>query len=134
MDELADSAVVLGVRCWFKNDDYWEGKWRITENVKYALDEKSYTGGELKILLAKLDFFNKIKLGDKTLAEWGCTACYDNIYWLNVSEPDYTIMIPLSMGKDNMDAASAAGIGANYPITILEGALIPPKKKHFHAS
>lgn len=39
VDELADSAVVLGVRCWFKNDDYWEGKWRITENVKYALDE-----------------------------------------------------------------------------------------------
>lgn len=39
VDELADSAVVLGIRCWFKNEDYWEGKWRITENTKYALDE-----------------------------------------------------------------------------------------------
>lgn len=39
VDELADSAVILGVRCWFKNEDFWEGKWRITENVKYALDE-----------------------------------------------------------------------------------------------
>lgn len=39
VDELADSAVVLGLRCWFKNEDYWQGKWRITENVKYALDE-----------------------------------------------------------------------------------------------
>ena len=41
VDELADSAVILGIRCWFKNDDYWEGKWRITENVKYALDENA---------------------------------------------------------------------------------------------
>ena len=39
VDELADSAVILGVRCWFKNEEYWEGKWKITENVKYALDE-----------------------------------------------------------------------------------------------
>lgn len=39
VDELADSAVILGIRCWFLNDDYWQGKWRITENVKYALDE-----------------------------------------------------------------------------------------------
>lgn len=39
VDELGDSAVILGIRCWFKNEDYWAGKWRITENVKYALDE-----------------------------------------------------------------------------------------------
>lgn len=39
VDELADSAVMLGIRCWFKNEEYWEGKWRITEKVKYALDE-----------------------------------------------------------------------------------------------
>lgn len=41
VDELADSAVILGIRCWFKNNDYWEGKWRVTENVKYALDENA---------------------------------------------------------------------------------------------
>ena len=39
VDELADSAVILGIRRWFKNEDYWAGKWRITENVKYALDD-----------------------------------------------------------------------------------------------
>lgn len=39
VDELADSAVRLNVRCWFANEDYWEGKWRITEKCKYALDE-----------------------------------------------------------------------------------------------
>ncbi len=39
VDQLADSAVILNVRCWFTNEDYWEGKWRITENCKYALDE-----------------------------------------------------------------------------------------------
>lgn len=39
VDELADSCIKLLVRCWFLNDDYWEGKWRITEECKYALDE-----------------------------------------------------------------------------------------------
>lgn len=39
VDELADSAVILGIRCWFLNDDFWQGKWRITENIKYVLDE-----------------------------------------------------------------------------------------------
>lgn len=38
VDELGDSSVVLGVRCWFLNEDYWEGRWRITEEIKYALD------------------------------------------------------------------------------------------------
>ena len=39
VDELADSSVNLGIRCWFAADGYWQGKWRLTENVKYALDE-----------------------------------------------------------------------------------------------
>lgn len=39
VDELADSSIRLIARCWFANEDYWEGKWRITENIKYALDE-----------------------------------------------------------------------------------------------
>ncbi|MCM1044381.1 MAG: mechanosensitive ion channel [Candidatus Gastranaerophilales bacterium] len=38
VDDLAASAVNLGVRCWFRNEDYWEGKWRVTENCKLALD------------------------------------------------------------------------------------------------
>ena len=39
VDSLSDSAVVLGVRCWFAREDFWEGKWRITENCKLALDD-----------------------------------------------------------------------------------------------
>lgn len=39
VDELAESAVILGVRCWFAQEDFWSGKWRITENCKLALDE-----------------------------------------------------------------------------------------------
>lgn len=39
VQELGDSSVVLGVRCWFLNEDYWTGRWRITEEIKYALDE-----------------------------------------------------------------------------------------------
>ena len=38
VDQLAESSVNLGVRCWFRNEDFWAGKWRITENCKYALD------------------------------------------------------------------------------------------------
>ena len=38
VDQLAESSVNLGVRCWFNNEDFWTGKWRVTENCKYALD------------------------------------------------------------------------------------------------
>lgn len=36
---LADSSVNMGVRLWVKSEDYWSAKWRITENIKLALDE-----------------------------------------------------------------------------------------------
>lgn len=39
VDELGDSAVILGVRCWFKNEDFLSGKARITEECKEKLDE-----------------------------------------------------------------------------------------------
>ena len=39
VDELADSSVVIGVRCWFKHDDFWTGRWRLLEEAKYALEE-----------------------------------------------------------------------------------------------
>lgn len=38
VDELADSSVNMGVRIWVKTEDYWTTKWRLTENIKYALD------------------------------------------------------------------------------------------------
>lgn len=39
VDNLGESAVVMGLRCWVKKEDYWDVKWRLTENVKYALDD-----------------------------------------------------------------------------------------------
>lgn len=39
VEELADSGVSLDVRCWAENDEYWECKWRLTEKIKYALDD-----------------------------------------------------------------------------------------------
>ena len=39
VEELGESAVILNLRCWFTNEEFWEGKWRITENCKYVLDE-----------------------------------------------------------------------------------------------
>ena len=40
VDDLADSAVVLGVRAWVKNDDFWPAKWRMLETIKLTLDEQ----------------------------------------------------------------------------------------------
>lgn len=39
VQELGDSAVILGIRCWFKNDDYWDGRARVLEMTKLVLDE-----------------------------------------------------------------------------------------------
>lgn len=37
--ELEDSAVVLGIRAWVKNEEYWETRWRLLEEIKLLLDE-----------------------------------------------------------------------------------------------
>lgn len=39
VDELASSSVNLNLRCWVKNDDYWNVKWKLTEEVKEALEQ-----------------------------------------------------------------------------------------------
>ncbi len=38
VSDLGSSSVNLGVRCWFGQEDFWAGKWRVTENCKLALD------------------------------------------------------------------------------------------------
>lgn len=38
VDSLADSAVVLGMRCFCPNSEYWNVRWRLLENAKLALD------------------------------------------------------------------------------------------------
>lgn len=39
VDSLGDSSVNIGIRLWVKMEDYWEVRWRVIENIKYALDE-----------------------------------------------------------------------------------------------
>ncbi|MCM1261193.1 MAG: mechanosensitive ion channel [Butyrivibrio sp.] len=39
VNSLGESAVELGIRCHVASEDFWETKWRLTENIKYALDE-----------------------------------------------------------------------------------------------
>lgn len=38
VSELKDSAVEIGIRVWAKNEDYWTLKWKMTEDIKNALD------------------------------------------------------------------------------------------------
>lgn len=39
VDDLADSAVVIGARAWVKNEEFWPAKWRLLETIKLTLDE-----------------------------------------------------------------------------------------------
>jgi len=59
VDELGESSINLLVRCWFKNEDYWDGKWRITEGCKYALDAAG-----IEIPFAQLDVHVKKVVSD----------------------------------------------------------------------
>lgn len=38
VDELADSAVILGFRAWVSTEKYWEVKWDLNEKIKLAFD------------------------------------------------------------------------------------------------
>lgn len=40
VSSLGDSSVNIGIRVWVGAADYWQARWRMTENIKYALDEK----------------------------------------------------------------------------------------------
>ena len=39
VDDLADSAIIIGVRCYTKQEEFWEVKWRLLENIKLSFDE-----------------------------------------------------------------------------------------------
>lgn len=38
VDELADSAVIIGMRAWVRTEDYWSTKWRLNEGIKLEFD------------------------------------------------------------------------------------------------
>lgn len=39
VSELGSSEVTMGCRIWVKTADYWPARWRLTENLKNAMDE-----------------------------------------------------------------------------------------------
>lgn len=40
VSELAESSVNLGLHVWVNSSEYWNAKWRLTENIKLAFDEE----------------------------------------------------------------------------------------------
>lgn len=43
VDELAESAVMIGVRGWVKNEEFWPTQWRVLEEIKLRLQEEGIT-------------------------------------------------------------------------------------------
>lgn len=39
VSDLADSAVIIGLRAWVKTEEYWATRWRLLEQIKTAFDE-----------------------------------------------------------------------------------------------
>lgn len=39
VSDLADSAVMIGLRAWVKTEDYWAARWRILEQIKTEFDQ-----------------------------------------------------------------------------------------------
>ncbi|TCL59848.1 small conductance mechanosensitive channel [Kineothrix alysoides] len=60
ISELGDFSVNVGIRCWFSMEDFWPGKWRITENIKYALDEAG-----ISIPSSQMDVYVKEEIASK---------------------------------------------------------------------
>ena len=50
VDDLGDSAVVLGTHCYVRNEDYWNVRWRLLEEIKLAFDAE-----EIEIPYPQLD-------------------------------------------------------------------------------
>ena len=43
LDSFGDSALNMGVKLWVAAAEYWPARWRLLENIKYALDENGIT-------------------------------------------------------------------------------------------
>ncbi len=57
VEALGDSAVIIGLRCWFLNEDFHSGRWRLNEKIKYALEENGIQipYPQLDVHLQKID-------------------------------------------------------------------------------
>lgn len=54
VNELADSAVDMGIKVWVKNEDFWPAKWKLTEDIKLALDKN-----DISIPFPQMDVYVK---------------------------------------------------------------------------
>ena len=52
VDQLADSAVILGIRAWVKTEEYWNTKWRMNEQIKLEFDKNG-----IKIPFPQMDVY-----------------------------------------------------------------------------
>ena len=50
VSSLADSAVMMGIRCWVSTDEYVGAKWRLNEDIKLSFDREG-----IEIPYQKLD-------------------------------------------------------------------------------
>lgn len=39
VSDLMDGYIIMGARCWVETENYWDARWRITENIKIAFDK-----------------------------------------------------------------------------------------------
>ena len=59
VSELADSSVNLGLHVWVKTEEYWNAKWRLTEQIKLAFDENG-----IEIPFRQIEISGKIDTKD----------------------------------------------------------------------
>ena len=43
VDELGESAVLLGIRAWIATEEYWKVRWRLLETIKLSMDAHGIT-------------------------------------------------------------------------------------------
>ena len=65
VDELGDSAIILGFRAWVATDKYWQVRWGLNEKIKLSFDQAG-----ILIPYNQLDvhlYENAMKLEEKNL-------------------------------------------------------------------
>lgn len=84
---------------------------------------------DLATAFNELGFFDKVKIGEKTLRQLGCTSFWDNAMDINVNEPKNVINLHCHADPETWQAAVNSGEVAfsapSCPVTIEEGMLFP---------